>query len=131
MDENNSEKSLQGRTNEPVSIQNTPLALGCIMDDVAEIREKLDFLSQHLGIGAAGTKPVTIKEAAEFLSSSESKIRRLVREHSIPFYRRGGITYFFLKKNFWNGSRKAGSRQLMRNLKTIILAGEDDENNHT
>lgn len=98
MDENNSEKSLLGRTNEPVSIQNTPLALGCIMDDVAEIREKLDFLSQHLGIGAAGTKPVTIKEAAEFLSSSESKIRRLVREHSIPFYRRGGITYFFEKE---------------------------------
>lgn len=98
MDENNSEKSLKGRTNEPVSIQNTPLALGCIMDDVAEIREKLDFLSQHLGIGAVGTKPVTIKEAAEFLSSSESKIRRLVREHSIPFYRRGGITYFFEKE---------------------------------
>lgn len=98
MDENNSEKSLKKRTNEPVSIQNTPLALGCIMDDVAEIKEKLDFLSQHLGIGAAGTKPVTIKEAAEYLSSSESKIRRLVRERSIPFYRRGGITYFFEKE---------------------------------
>lgn len=29
------------RSNEPVSIENMPLALGCILDDVAEIRDKM------------------------------------------------------------------------------------------
>lgn len=84
--------------NEPVSISDVPLAIGCILDDVAEIKSKIELLSQHLGIGAAGTKPVTIKEAAVFLSVSEGVIRKMIREQSIPFYRRNGKTYFFEKE---------------------------------
>lgn len=68
------------------------------MDDVAEIKEKVDFLMQHLGMSAAGLKPVTIKEAATFLSVSEWMIRRMVRENSIPYYERNGKKYFFEKE---------------------------------
>lgn len=83
---------------EAVDAKDMPLAVGCLMDDVAEIKGKLDFLLQNLGMGAAGIKPVTIKEAAAFLSVSENVVRRMVREMSIPYYRRGGKTYFFEKE---------------------------------
>lgn len=94
----NSIKCADNASREPVSAENIPFALGCIMDDVAEIKEKIDFLMQHLGMGASGLKPVTIKEAAIFLSVSESVIRRMVRENSIPYYERGGKKYFFEKE---------------------------------
>lgn len=94
----NSIKSADKATKEPVSAENIPLALDSIMDDVAEIKNKVDFLIQHLGIGAAGLKPVTIKGASMFLSVSESKIRKMIREHSIPYYERNGIKYFFEKE---------------------------------
>ena len=90
--------SSDNASKEPVSAKNIPLALGCIMDDVAEIKNKVDFLMQHLGMGAAGLKPVTIKEAATFLSVSESKIRKMIREHNIPYYERNGKKYFFEKE---------------------------------
>lgn len=83
---------------EPVNTENIPLAVGCIMDDVAEIKNKIDFLMQHLGMGATGLKPVTIKEAALFLSVSESAIRKMIRENSIPYYERNGKKYFFEKE---------------------------------
>jgi len=94
----NSIKSTDNASPEPVSAENIPLALGCIMDDVAEIKDKVDFLMQHLGMGAAGLKPVTIKEAAIFLSVSESVIRRMIRENKIPYYERNGKKYFFEKE---------------------------------
>lgn len=78
--------------------KNIPLVLGSIMDDVAEIKSKIDFLMQHLGMGAAGLRPVTIKEAAAFLSVSESVIGRMIRERSIPYYKRNGKKYFFEKE---------------------------------
>lgn len=83
---------------EALDAKDVPLVLGCLMDDVAEIKSKLDFLLQNLGMGAAGIKPVTIKEAAVFLSVSENVVRKMVREMSIPYYRRGGKTYFFEKE---------------------------------
>lgn len=98
MEQNNLDHNLENRTNETVSIENMPLAMGCILDDVADIKSKIDFLLQHLGMGAAGIKPVTIKEAAVFLSVSEGVIRKMVREQSIPYYRRNGNTYFFEKE---------------------------------
>lgn len=98
MEDKNSENALEKRMNEPVRKENIPLALGCLLDDVAEIKSKLDFLLQHLGMGALGIKPVTIKEAAEFLSVSESVIRSKVKTHSIPHYKRNGKTYFFEKE---------------------------------
>lgn len=98
MEQNNSDHNLENRTNETVSIENMPLAMGCILDDVVDIKSKIDFLLQHLGMGAAGIKPVTIKEAAVFLSVSEGVIRKMVREQSIPYYRRNGKTYFFEKE---------------------------------
>lgn len=91
-------KCADNASTEPVNAENIPLALGCIMDDVAEIKEKVDFLMEHLGMGAAGLKPVTIKEAATFLSVSESMIRKMVRENSIPYYQRNGKKYFFEKE---------------------------------
>lgn len=94
----NSIKCADNASKEPVSAENIPLALGCIMDDVAEIKEKVDFLMQRLGMGAAGLKPVTIKEAATFLSVSEWMIRRMVRENGIPYYERNGKKYFFEKE---------------------------------
>lgn len=107
------------RSNEPVSIENMPLALGCILDDVAEIRDKIDALWQHLGMGAAGIKPITIKEAAEYLSVSESKIRKMVVEHSIPHYKRNGKTYFFEKEllEWVKGSRVATIDEEIANFK--------------
>ena len=98
MEQNNLDHNLENRTNETVNIENMPLAMGCILDDVADIKSKIDFLLQHLGMGAAGIKPVTIKEAAVFLSVSEGVIRKMVREQSIPYYRRNGKTYFFEKE---------------------------------
>lgn len=83
---------------EALDAKDVPLVLGCLMDDVAEIKSKLDFLLQNLGMGAAGIKPVTIKEVAVFLSVSENVVRKMVREMSIPYYRRGGKTYFFEKE---------------------------------
>lgn len=83
---------------EPVNTENIPIAVGCIMDDVAEIKNKIDFLMRHLGMGTSGLKPVTIKEAALFLSVSESAIRKMIRENSIPYYERNGKKYFFEKE---------------------------------
>lgn len=99
MKNNLSDNSIEDKASkEPVSTENIPLAIGCIMDDVAEIKYKVDFLMQHLGMGATGLKPVTIKEAASFLSVSESVIRRMIRENSIPYYERNGKKYFFEKE---------------------------------
>lgn len=91
-------KSSENASKESFSAENIPLVLGSIMDDVAEIKSKIDFLMQHLGMGAAGLRPVTIKEAAAFLSVSESVIGRMIREHSIPYYKRNGKKYFFEKE---------------------------------
>lgn len=126
----NSIKCADNASKEPVSAENIPLALGCIMDDVAEIKEKVDFLMQHLGMGAAGLKPVTIKEAATFLSVSEWMIRRMVRENSIPYYERNGKKYF-LKRNCWNGSKRVVCRRSMSNCVDITTDREDDEDDYT
>lgn len=75
----NAAKKLNDRSNEPVSMENLPLAIGCILDDVAEIKSVVAFLSQHLGIGAAGTKPVTIQEAAEYLSTTERAVKKWLK----------------------------------------------------
>lgn len=66
MESNIDKKNVEMRTNEPVSMENIPLAIGCILDDISQIQSKIDFLVQHLGLGAVGIKPVTLKEAAVF-----------------------------------------------------------------
>lgn len=83
---------------EPVSMSDLPVAVGCILDDVAQIRSKVEELWRNLGIGAAGTKPVTVKEAAEFLSVTERAVNKMVRERQIPYYERHGKIYFFEKE---------------------------------
>ena len=86
------------RRAEPVSMSDLPVAVGCILDDVAQIRSKVEELWRNLGIGAAGTKPVTVKEAAEFLSVTERAVNKMVRERQIPYYERHGNIYFFEKE---------------------------------
>ena len=94
----NSGKQPEPKNPEPISMANIPLALGCILDDVSQIKPMVTLLSQHLGIGSAGTKRVTIKEAALFLSVTERAIRKMVKERTIPYYVRNGILYFFEKE---------------------------------
>lgn len=110
MEDNKPNDNQENRTAEPVSKDNIPIAIGCILDDVMEIKNKIEFLMQHLGMGAAGMKPVSIKEAAAFLSVSENVIRRMIREQSIPHYRRNGKTYFFEKELFeWVKESRVGT----------------------
>lgn len=85
-------------THEPVSMENIPLAVGCLLDDLAEIKSIVMGISQHIGIGATGTKPVTICDAAQFLSLSERQIKKMIKERSIPYYERNGKIYFFEKE---------------------------------
>ena len=85
-------------TSEKVNPNNIPLALGCLLDDVADLKCIVNELYKHLGIGAAGTKPVTIKEAAEYLSITPRAVNKMVRERSIPYYERNGTIYFFEKE---------------------------------
>lgn len=93
-----SERELEMKEHEPISMENIPLAMGCLLDDMAQVKSILTLLSQHLGIGSAGTKPVTINEAAQFLSISERSLKKMVRERTIPYYQRNGKTYFFEKE---------------------------------
>lgn len=86
------------KEHEPISMENIPLALGCLLDDVAQIKSTVTNLTQYLGIGAVGTRPVTLKEAAQFLSISERSLRKMVRECIVPHYQRNGTTYFFEKE---------------------------------
>lgn len=94
------------------------LALGCLIDDVAEIKSKVDHLMQHLGMGAAGLKPVTVVEAAKFLSLSERQVRKMVKERSIPYYERNGKIYFFEKElmEWIKGSRVATFEEELNNI---------------
>lgn len=108
--------ALAGRSNEPVSRENMPLALGCILDDVAEIKTILSDLYSRLGIGASGLRPVTVKEAAVFLSVSERTVRNMVRERTIPYYERNGKIYFF-------------ERELLEWVKESRVATFDEEYN--
>ncbi len=95
---NKTAKGLDDRSNEPISMENIPLAIGCILDDVAQIKSIVTTLFQHLGLGAAGTKPVTVKEVAQFLSITERAVNKMVRERTIPYYQRNGKIYFFEKE---------------------------------
>lgn len=100
--ENNAEKRISSTVNDGTSVSvnpdSIPLALGCLLDDVAELKSIVHELYKHLGIGAAGIKPVTIKEAAEYLSITPRAVNKMVRERSIPYYERNGTIYFFEKE---------------------------------
>ena len=99
--ENNEKKpgrATNDGTSGAVNPDNIPLVLGCLLDDVAEVKSIVGELYKHLGIGAAGTKPVTIKEAAEYLSITPRAVNKMVRERLIPYYERNGTIYFFEKE---------------------------------
>lgn len=58
-------------------------------------------------------RPLTIKEAAAFLSISVGTVRRIVRERRIPAYRPGGKVLYLLPEDLLNyvKSNRLKSRQ--------------------
>lgn len=81
-----------------INPENIPEAITCILGDLTEIRSQIDFIANKLGLGVTSLKPITIEEAANFLSMTERAINKLVKNKEIPHYIRGNKVYFFEKE---------------------------------
>lgn len=101
-----------------INIEDTGTALGCVLTELADIREKLDFIVSRLELDHVQLKPVSLEQAANFLSISERNLRKLMNEGEIAYYKRGSKVYFFEKELVeWIKEGRIGTiLERMRNL---------------
>ena len=103
---------------EEINFEDTGVALGCVLSELAGIREKLDFIVTRLELDSIQLKPISLEQAADFLSISERNLRKLMNEGEIAYYKRGSKVYFFEKELLeWIKDGRIGSMiERMRNL---------------
>lgn len=101
-----------------INFEDTGVALGCVLAELAEIREKLDFMVNRLESDSIQLKPISLEQAAVFLSISERNLRKLMKEGEIAYYKRGAKVYFFEKELVeWIKDGRIGTIiERMRNL---------------
>ena len=101
-----------------INFEDTEVALGCVLSELAEIREKLNFIVTRLGFDTIQLKPISMEQAADFLSISERNLRKLMNEGEIAYYKRGAKVYFFEKELLeWIKDGRIGTIiERMRNL---------------
>ena len=101
-----------------INFEDTEVALGCVLSELAEIREKLDFIVTRLELDSIQLKPISLEQASEFLSISERNLRKLMNEGEIAYYKRGSKVYFFEKELLeWIKDGRIGTIiERMRNL---------------
>lgn len=101
-----------------INFENTEVALGCVLSELARIREKLDFIVDRLELDSIQLKPISLEQASEFLSISERNLRKLMNEGEIAYYKRGSKVYFFEKELLeWIKDGRIGTIiERMRNL---------------
>ena len=101
-----------------INIEDTGIALGCVLTELAAIREKLDFIITRLELDTIQPKPISLEEAANFLSISDRNLRKLMNQGEIAYYKRGSKVYFFEKELVeWIKQGRIGTiLERMRNL---------------
>ena len=88
---------MKDEENEPteLTMELVPKAVNYLINEIAEMRAKLEYMEEQLGLGVNRHRPIDIEKAAEFLGMSKRQVRALVKQCWIPHYVKGSKVYFF------------------------------------